>query len=219
MTRPRCDYSNDKQPQRHKSKNPRKAHGRGMAIATLWICGVLGLFLIPMLVGGIDGGIRTAQRIARSRILKFPTEQFVIHSPERPWIQVDSKKFGPFAVVGFAEPGPITAMVMATNLGPAASISQFRLVDWFKESERRANNPWRILSEGIIQRNGATGWQFETLGFFQGHEIYGITWVVTTNGFGYILRASSPSELRTRAKQDADYIFSRFAPMSAVDSN
>lgn len=199
-------------------KHPRRANGRSLAVAALWISGVLSFFLVPAFIGGIDGAVRIRKRMVQARILKFPSEQFVFHTPESPWIQVDSRKFGPSVIVGFAEPGPISAMVIATNFGPSAAEFQGKLVDWSKASEQRTTNPFQVLSEGIVERNGVSGLQFETLGYFQGHEVYGVTWIVTTNGFGYVLRTSCAAELRARAKEGADYIFSRFEPMSGRDS-
>ncbi len=203
---------------RESKKNPRKANGQGMAVATLWLSGALGIFLVPILIAGIDNAVRMRDRMTRARLLKFPAERFVFHTPEKPWVQVDSRKFGHLAVVGFAEPGTISAVVLATNLGPTVADSRSGLVTWFKDGERRANNPWRVLDEGVVQRNGLTGWQYESLGYFQGHEVYSINWILTTNGFGYMLRASSSSELRDRTKKDAEYIFSRFEPISASES-
>jgi hypothetical protein len=200
---------------RELSRSVRKARGRGMAIASLWISAIMGLILVPMLIGGIKGGLRgytrAKERIAYAKLLKFPAEQFVIHTPERPWIQVDVKNF---AVVGFAEPGPISSIVVVTNLGRPAPEFTGRLVEWCKESERRFTNPWRIIGEGPTERNGVRGWQFESTGYYQGHEVYSVTWVVMTNGFGYMLRTSSRWDLRTRTKEGADYIFSRFEPMA-----
>jgi len=173
------------------------------------------VILIPMLIGGIKSmmdGVRARERIAAASLLRFPAEQFVFHTPAQPWEQVNAKNFGPLTVAGFAEPGPIVSLVIVTNLGPAAADVDGSLVTWWKEREQSAHNPWRIVSEGIVERNGVIGWQFETLGYSQGHESYAINWVVATNGFGYILRTSSPSELKARAKEASDYIFSRFEP-------
>lgn len=200
------------------AKNPRKTGGRGMAIATLWIGGLMGLILVPMIIAGIKGGIkgwtRARERIAYAKLLRFPVEQFVFHTPDPPWMQVDSRNFGPMVVAGFAEPGPITSTVMVTNLGPAAENMQGTLVNRCKEGERHVSNPWRIVSEGNVERNGVTGWQFESVGYFQGHEMYAVTWVVTTNGFGYVLRTLSRVELTDRTKEGADYFCSRFEPMA-----
>jgi hypothetical protein len=197
------------------ARNPRKAGGRGMAIATLWIGGFLGVIFIPLLIVGIKGardGMSARERIANARLLRFPAEQFVFHTPAEPWVQVNAKNFGPLTVAGFSEPGPIVSLVIVTNLGPEAANVDSSLVMWWKERERRAQNPWRIVSEGIVKRNGIAGWQFETLGYSQGHETYAINWVITTNGFGYILRTTSPSELKARAKEGSDYIYSLFEP-------
>jgi len=200
------------------ARNPRKAGGRGMAITTLWIGGLMGLILLPMLIAGIKGGIqgarRARERIAYARLLRFPAEQFVIHTPDPPWIQMNVKNYGSFAVAGFAQPGPISSIVMVTNLGPAAAKFQDRLVGWCKLAEMRVANPWHIMSEGNVERNGVNGWQFETVGYDQGHEVYAVTWVVTTNGFGYVLRTWSTLDLMARTKEGADYIYSRFEPMA-----
>jgi hypothetical protein len=193
-------------------KSSRKARGRRMALGTLWISGLMGLILVPMMISVVKSMPRNLERIAYRKILRFPAEQFVFHTPARPWVQVNAKNFGPLVVAGFAEPGPITSIVMVTNMGPAAPNVEGPLVDWCKEGEKRANTPWRIVKEGTVERNGVSGWQFETLGYFQGHEVYGITWIITTNGFGYILRTWSSSELMERAKEGSEYIFSRFEP-------
>jgi hypothetical protein len=78
----------------------------------------------------------------------------------------------------------------------------------------RVANPWRVISEGNVERNGVNGWQFETVGYNQGHEVYAVTWVVTTNGFGYVMRTWSPLDMKARAKEGADYICSRFEPVA-----
>jgi hypothetical protein len=193
-------------------KNSKKARGRGMALGTFWISGLMGLILVPMLISVVKNMPRNLEKVAYAKVLKFPTEQFEFHTPARPWVQVNAKNFGPAVVAAFTEPGPVTSVLMVTNLGPGAFNVEGPMVDLCKQAERRSNNPWRIVSEGTVERNGVSGWQFETLGYYQGHEVYTLTWVVTTNGFGYVLRTSSPAGIMARAKEGSDYIFSRFKP-------
>lgn len=140
------------------------AQGRGQAIASLVLSGIIGLVLLGAMALGVAQGVAQARHTATLKAapaaegIELPDLRFKLRTLPAPWVQTDAKKMNPLASIGLLRTRPdMGFMLIGEKLEAKKVMSLDAYVAAVKSNLLNADPAAKVLSEGPEAVNGKEG--------------------------------------------------------------
>ena len=197
--------------------------GHGLAIRTMILSGLLAAIVVPNFVraraafleqrAGRASGETPAGGPASSALV-FDNLSFQFRAPDRPWTQMDAKKYNPEATLVFMRARPtLCFMIIGENIGTRTDANSGQLAELAKGFLRSSASSVEVVREMPARRSAITGVQIESNVRVQGFSdkpLYYVQWVGAHGGYAYQLFCWGPQIEQAAVRREAEQMFNRF---------
>lgn len=184
----------------------------------VWALIVNCVFILLVGYGVVQGFISKAQR-HRSRIAQNQSDadiinvdlNFIVKSPEKPYIRLKPKTINPHASVALFRARPqVYYMLIAEQGGVEMDVTTEDLMEISQAALKSGSQSVEIGEPENIRINGMDGVQFTSEGKINGRELSYIHWVCSNNGYLYQQIAFSERKNEASLHKDAKILFRNF---------
>jgi hypothetical protein len=201
-----------------RSQRGRFVEGKGPAITTLVLCGLIGLLIAAGAATGVMASVAkardrkaAAEAESEAKPLLFEDLRFSIKAP-RPWVETDAKAINPEASVALIRRSPeMYFIVIAEALEEEDSITTKALLAAAKANVFGVSPSARVVEEAPETLNGVPGMRLVIEAKVQRMDILYRYWVHAESDIVYQLIAWGPPAARAAVLEEAGKVFKTFS--------